>query len=180
MRDTIHASYIRNLSFRSGTPMWPKYTDQVEQKMSYPVDHHRLNAFYQSYGYLPSLEIPKGYHSWVKNYLSSHFEGRRIVVINPRQSRLTHSPTVIYRDADLADWHEFINYTGKKMPEVLFCQVGAFSEWDSKLSTFPNVFIPRLHGLSLAHELALLQASDMFIGTSSGFATMATFSRFRI
>jgi len=30
-------------------------------------------------------------------------------------------------------------------------------------------------GLGLAHELALLHRADLFMGSSSGFATMATF-----
>jgi hypothetical protein len=30
-------------------------------------------------------------------------------------------------------------------------------------------------GLGLGHELALLHRADLFMGTSSGFATMATF-----
>src|SRR5262249_14381133 len=39
-----------------------------------------------------------------------------------------------------------------------------------------NVFIARAWGLRLAHELALLKIADVFIGTSSGFATFATFT----
>ena len=39
----------------------------------------------------------------------------------------------------------------------------------------PNVLIPRAMGFGLAHELALLYRADLFMGSSSGFAAMATF-----
>jgi hypothetical protein len=39
-----------------------------------------------------------------------------------------------------------------------------------------NVLIPRAWGLRLAHELALLRISDLFMGTSSGFATFVSFT----
>jgi hypothetical protein len=38
------------------------------------------------------------------------------------------------------------------------------------------VFIPRAWGLRLSHELALLKIANLFMGTSSGFATFATFT----
>ena len=54
--------------------------------------------------------------------------------------------------------------------------VGGFQEWEHRLLRRRNVFIPRAWGLRLAHELALLKIADLFMGTSSGFATFATFT----
>ena len=59
---------------------------------------------------------------------------------------------------------------------TLFVMVGGFQEWEHRLLYRRNVFIPRAWGLRLAHELALLKIADVFIGTSSGFATFATFT----
>ena len=39
-----------------------------------------------------------------------------------------------------------------------------------------NVVIPRNRGLGLADELELLHHADMFMGSSSGFSAVATFS----
>jgi hypothetical protein len=100
--------------------------------------------------------------------------GRPLVVINPRQSTLTETPTVIYRDAPLPIWHTFIDAIGARRPELLFVMVGGFQEWEHRLMYRRNVFIPRAWGLRLAHELALLKTADLFMGTSSGFATFAT------
>jgi hypothetical protein len=54
--------------------------------------------------------------------------------------------------------------------------VGGFQEWEHRLLRRRNVFIPRAWGLRLSHELALLRIADLFMGTSSGFATFATFT----
>jgi hypothetical protein len=103
-------------------------------------------------------------------------EGRPLIIINPRQSSLTENPTVTYRDAPLAAWHAFIDAVAERRPEALFVMVGGFQEWEHRLLYRRNVFVPRAWGLRLAHELALLKIADLFMGTSSGFATFATFT----
>ena len=60
-------------------------------------------------------------------------------------------------------------------PEVLFLLLGGYTEWDRTVCRVSNVLIPRAMGFGLGHELALLQRSDLFMGSSSGFGTMATF-----
>ncbi len=176
LRDVIHASYLRVLANHSGSPIWPPFSDQVKKNIRYPIDHKFINEFFRLNKTLPKLCHPKGYEAWTKSFIKEHFPQQKLVVINPRQSRLTNSPTVVYRDADLDDWYQFLSNCADTMHDVMFVQVGGFMEWEYRLQSLPNVFIPRKHGLNLAHELAILCSSDMFIGTSSGFATMATFT----
>jgi len=83
---------------------------------------------------------------------------------------------VTYRDSPLDEWHKFIDDVGVRYPDVQFLMLGGFLEWDSALTRRANVAIPRMMGLSLAHELALLAHSHLFLGASSGFSTMATFT----
>ena len=45
------------------------------------------------------------------------------------------------------------------------------------ITKYSNVFIARNNGLNLAHELAILNYSDGFIGTSSGYSTFVTFTK---
>src|SRR5262249_33960651 len=106
----------------------------------------------------------------------SELGGRPLVIINPRQSSLTENPTVTYRDAPLSAWHAFIDLVGERRPEGLFVMVGGFQEWEHRLLCRRNVFIPRASGMGLGHELALLKIADLFMGTSSGFATFVTFT----
>ena len=127
-----------------------------------------------------SLSAPRGYEAWARRFHATELEGRPLVVINPRQSSLTENPTVIYRDAPLPAWHAFIDAVAERRPEALFVMVGGFQEWEHRLLYRRNVFVPRAWGLRLAHELALLKIADLFMGTSSGFATFATFHRHRL
>jgi hypothetical protein len=145
-------------------------------RQDFPIDHRRINAFHARYGHVPALAAPRGYEGWARSFHERDLERRPLVVINPRQSSLTEVPTVTYRDAPLSAWHDFIDVIGQKRPEVLFVMVGGFQEWEHRLAYRRNVFIPRAWGLRLAHELALLKIADLFMGTSSGFATFVTFT----
>jgi len=59
---------------------------------------------------------------------------------------------------------------------VEFVVMGRLQEKPLELLRLPNVISLRSLGLGLGHELSLLLRSDLFIGTSSGFAAMANFS----
>jgi len=145
-------------------------------RQDFPIDHRRINAFHARHGHIPLLPAPRGYEIWARRFHETELGGRPLIVINPRQSSLTENPAVTTRDAPLQEWHAFIDAVAENRPEVMFVMVGGFQEWEHRLLRRRNVFIPRSCGLRLAHELALLKISDLFIGTSSGFATFATFS----
>jgi hypothetical protein len=162
---------------RSKAPMWPSAEDHFHRRMPYPLDHHKINAFFAKHGRIPNLDAPRGYAAWARSFLDGHFPGKFSVCINPRQSRLTAMPMTTYRDAPIDEWLQFTALTAERHPDVQFFLLGGYSEWDRRFATLPNITIPRTLGLTLAHELALVVHSDMFMGTSSGFATMATFGR---
>jgi hypothetical protein len=170
------AAYRRLLAHYAGVPIWPRFEDQVRQRVTYPLDHHAINAFHARNGFVPSLAAPRGYASWAHRFKAKMIGDRKMVCINPRQSRLTANATVTQRDADLKEWYDFIEAVGKRWPDIVFVQVGGYPEWGHRLQRYEHVLIPRAMGLSLAHELALMSMADMFMGTSSGFATWATFS----
>ena len=140
------------------------------------MGHEIINAFHARYGYIPRLAAPRGYREWAREFLQQHWPERFIVCINPRQGRLAAVATTTYRDSPLTEWHAFIDEIAVRYPHVHFLMLGGFPEWDNTLTRRANVSIPRTMGLTLAHELALLTEADLFMGTSSGFATMATFT----
>jgi ADP-heptose:LPS heptosyltransferase len=160
----------------AGTPMWPDLETHLAMRQDYPVSHHRLNSFYEHRGYLPELRAPHDLEDWAREFHRTELDGRPFAVINPRQSSLTDSPAVTYRDAPLDEWYRFIDAVGARQPQFLFVMVGGFQEWEHRLLHRRNVFVPRANGLTLAHELALMKIADLFMGTSSGFATFATFT----
>ena len=176
MRDVQTFNYLIALHHRDDRPMWPDLKTHLRMRQDFPLDHRSINAFHARNGHIPQLSAPRGYESWARRFHESELNGRPLVVINPRQSSLTENPAVTTRDAPLPIWHAFIDAVAERRPEVLFVMVGGFQEWEHHLLHRRNVFVPRAWGLRLAHELALLKIADLFMGTSSGFATFATFT----
>ena len=176
IRDVHTFNFLIASRDRDGLPMWPDMKTHLKMRQDFPIDHRRINAFHARHGYVPKLCAPRGYEGWARRFHETELGGRPLVIVNPRQSSLTETPAVIYRDASLPAWHAFVDEVATKQPDVLFVMVGGFQEWEHRLPLRKNVFIPRTCGLRLAHELALLKIADMFIGSSSGFATFATFA----
>jgi hypothetical protein len=175
VRDVRACNALISSHLARGMPMWPDLDTHLRMRQDFPIDHLRINAFHARHGHLPVLTAPRGYESWARRFHATELAGRPLVAINPRQSSLTDSPAVTTRDAALATWHAFIDVAAREQPEALFLMVGGFQEWEHHLPLRRNVFIPRAAGLRLAHELALMKLADLFMGTSSGFATFATF-----
>jgi hypothetical protein len=160
----------------SGAPMWPDFRTHLKMRQDYPIGHLHLNAFYARHGYLPKLRAPRDHEAWARRFHQSELGGRPLAIINPRQSSLTSNPAATYRDAPLESWHSFIDVVARSQPKVLFVMVGGHQEWEHRLLHRANIFVPRAFGLSLAHELALMKIARLFMGSSSGFATFATFT----
>jgi hypothetical protein len=176
IRDPLTAGLSLLTLVASRVPTWPPLSAHLRRRMTYPLGHGIINRFHGRHGYVPKLEAPRGYAGWARRFIAQHYAGRFLVCINPRQSRLTPTPAVTQRDAPLEEWYDFLRTVGRRYPDVHFFMLGGFLEWEHTLLKVDNVSIPRTMGLTLAHELALLTASNLFMGTSSGFATMATFS----
>lgn len=168
--DSMAAGLILSSLVASRTPRWPSFRAHLRRRMTYPMGQEIINRFHAREGYLPRLGAPKGYGRWAREFLQRQWPDRFVVCINPRQSRLSSVPATTYRDSPLHEWHAFIDAVADRYPDVHFFMLGGFVEWDSTLAHQPNVSIPRVMGL------ALLCSSDLFMGTSSGFATMATFT----
>lgn len=157
-----------------GRRMWPSFWSHLNHKLDF-ISHRRINAFYARHGSLPWLTAPRGYGDWADAFRRTHCNGRFVVAIQARQSALSLTPANLYRDSPLPEWYGFIRRAGKHCPDVLFLLLGGYTEWDRGAYDLPNVLIPRAMGFGLGHELALLHRADLFMGSSSGFAAMATF-----
>jgi ADP-heptose:LPS heptosyltransferase len=154
--------------------MWPSFHSHLNEKLDF-ISHRRINAFYRKHGYLPWLTAPRGYGAWADAFYQAHCGGRFVVAVNIRQGTLSLTPANLFRDSPLPEWHAFIRRVTARHPDVLFLILGGYTEWDREVYRLPNVLIPRAMGFGLGHELALLYRADLFMGSSSGFAAMATF-----
>jgi len=156
-------------------PMWPSFYGHLNRKLDF-ISHRRINAHFRKHGRLPWLTAPRGYAGWAAQFCRTHAAGRFLVAINIRQGRLSLTPANVFRDSPLPEWKAFIRRASISFPDSLFLILGGYSEWDREMLRLPNILIPRAMGFGLGHELALLHRADAFMGSSSGFAAMATFS----
>jgi hypothetical protein len=155
-------------------PMWPSFFNHLNGRLDF-ISHRCVNDFYAKHGYLPWLTAPRGYGAWADAFYKAHCGGRFVVAVNIRQGALSLTPANLFRDSPLPEWYAFIRRAAERYPDVLFLILGGYTEWDREVYRLPNVLIPRVMGFGLGHELALLHRADLFMGSSSGFATMATF-----
>lgn len=159
-------------------------SDDVDAVAAYFIkcinSHNLLNDYAQIQGkQVPFLQPSLGCMPDIRNLVDNHFCDKRIVVVHPRLRRLdtgmegTHT---YHRDSDFTSWIEFFKEAGEKFPQVQFFIVGRLQEKPLAFLRQPNVTSIRLFGMNLGHELTLMLESDLFIGTSSGFAALANFS----
>lgn len=154
--------------------MWPSLWGHLNRTLDF-ISHRRINAFYRQHGTLPWLTAPRGYGPWAETFLQLHCAGRFVVAVNIRQSSLSATPASLFRDSPVEAWRSLIRHAGARHPDVVFLVMGAYSELDREMCSLANVLVPRAMGFGLAHELALVSRADLFMGSSSGFAAMATF-----
>jgi hypothetical protein len=141
--------------------------------------HKGINAYAARHGRIPLLQPSMGCGPDVAGLLATYLSGKRLVPVHVRQRRLdagyggAHTHT---RDSDFLEWYEFLREAERRYPDVQFLALGRLQEKPLELLRLPNVTSLRTLGFGLGHELTLMLRSDLFIGTSSGFAAMANFS----
>ena len=157
-----------------------KPTPIVEYFSKYIYSHDRINSFAEKYGRIPLLRSSMGCEPDVTSLITKRFSDKRIVVVHSRLRRLDvgfGAGKTYARDSDFLEWYEFLKEAAKEFPDVQFVVVGRLQEKPLELLRLANVTSLRPFGLGLGHELSLMLRSDLFIGTSSGFAAMANFSK---
>ena len=175
------ADYERALEIRgNGRSVmigWPALMIEYFTKSIH--SHERINAYAAAHGRIPLLRPSMGCEPDVTGLLTKRFAGNRIVAIQMRLRRLDAgygAEHTYWRDSDFLEWYEFLKEAGKTHPDVQFVVMGRLQEKPLELLRLPNVISLRTLGLGLGHELSLLLRSDLFMGTSSGFAALANFS----
>ena len=142
--------------------------------------HERLNRYVSDHGHLPLLSPSRGCEPDIAGLIKARFGGKFIVVIHPRLRRLDYGmggEHTYTRDSDFLEWYDFVRTAGEKYSGVQFVLVGRLQEKPIELLRLSNVTSLRALGLGLGHDLTLMLNADLFIGTSSGFAAMANFSK---
>lgn len=148
--------------------------------IKYIYSHEKINGYHEAHGDIPLLTASRGCEPDIDGLLENVLANKRVVVIHPRLRRLDNGMAgdhTYFRDSDFLEWYEFVRETASRRSDVQFVVVGRLQEKPLELLRLPNVMSLRTLGLGLGHELTLMLKADLFIGTSSGFAAMANFSK---
>lgn len=158
---------------------WPSVNDIIRKKWVY-TSHSRINNFYEKNNYIPRLAIYPSFSEFSESPIKEIVKNKTIISVNIRQrkkySDYRNNYSDLLRDSSIDEWYNFFMYNEKNNPDCLFLILGGYSEWDNKLYRFNNILIPRTKSMNLYDEISLLLKSDMFLGSSSGFAQIASFS----
>jgi hypothetical protein len=156
----------------------PEANDYVRMQVS---SHRDINLdATRCGGALPYLHAPLGADKDVREFIRQfREEGCFIVALHFRLRGLDRAfeGSELHRDAEFEEWMRFMRVVSQKFPFVRFVLLGRIQEKPIVLLKQKNVIVPRFLGFNLAHELALVQEADLFMGTSSGFAAMANFTQ---
>lgn len=147
--------------------------------IKYIYSHENINAFFTQRGYIPFLTSALGCKPDIEELIARRFKGKKLVPfhLRLRQLDIGYGGAHTYgRDSDFLEWYDFLKKASIKYPEVQFVALGRLQEKPLAILRLPNVVSLRIYGLSLGHELCLMLKSDLFIGSSSGFAAFANFS----
>lgn len=141
--------------------------------------HLDLNAYYEKNKTIPFLSAPKGCVNDARKICTEIGPSKFVVLthfrLRQRDQSIGHPESE--RDSDFNAWLEFFKFAERKLKDVMFVLLGKIQEKPPVLLQQSNVIYPRLQGFNLGHELALFECCSMFLGSSSGFAAMANFSK---
>ena len=167
----------REFFFKLADPSGSKVTEYFDKHIH---SHEMINAFSLKFGQIPMLQEALGCSPDVDEFMSQSLLGKKIVSFHLRLRRLDagYGGDQTYdRDSDFFEWYDFLRIAARRYTDVIFVALGRLQEKPLELLALPNVISLRSFGMGLGHELTLMNRSNLFIGSSSGFAAYANFSR---
>jgi len=151
--------------------VFPPYKDNENGELDdYTQYFNFVIKYYSNYSFLPAVNCKKAVLMWAYYFLSANMKLKLPVIVHLRNVN-AH----LYRNAFIDAWLEFIGYCERRY-DVLFVMIGEKEEIDTRFRGFSNVLIAKDYNTTIEQDLALIQTGIMFLGTTSGPATMALFS----
>ena len=133
--------------------------------------HNLINYYYKKFKTLPKLKPREQFLNQL-----NYFKEKKIIAVNFRQSNLSEYPNNFRRDSKSENWFAFFKFAEKKNPNVHFILLGDVERYENKFFDFDNTLSLRKYNYHLGHEISLILSGIPFIGTSSGYSAVATFS----
>lgn len=152
--------------------VWPSAITFAEGKyLFYAIQNEVFYNYFQAHRTFPPLSCRPFLKRWADQFVREHAGSAIPVSIQLRNNPLFGA----YRNSLIDVWLEFFQHCQDRYP-VRFILIGTRAEVDERIRRHPNVIVAKDHGTSLEQDLALVSASAMHLGASSGPCIMAFFS----
>ena len=149
----------------------PTLRDLAGRRRVYERYRQRLMDFYQARGSVPGLSCRPGTLLWARHFLAEEVRPRLPVVVQLRGNAVWSRE----RNAQKEAWAEFFAHCRGRY-HVRFIVIGAREEIDPALRRLDNVCFAKDHATTVEQDLALIQTSLCYLGTTSGPGVMALLS----
>ncbi len=152
--------------------VWPPGENFCSREyLYYRILNELFFEWHSSHGALPVLSGRKVLVDWARNFNHDHVYPLVPVTVQLRNNKQFHQE----RNLDPGVWNEFFDHCSGRYPAkfVILCAPG---EIDARFRDCANVVIAKDYHTSIEQDLALVQAAEIHIGTSSGPGTMAWFN----
>lgn len=148
--------------------IFPPYVDANGRSFTgYDQFSQYMQMFYAEHGHIPHLSCQPAMNSWAYQFLAATVRPRLPVIVQLRNTSIEHS-----RNARLEYWLEFFSFCEMRY-DVMFVLIGDKSEIDPRFRNLPNVLVAKDHGTTVEQDMALIQTSMMYMGSTSGPNFMA-------
>jgi hypothetical protein len=151
--------------------VWPPFPQYVSREyLYYRVFNEVLFDYFQKQKTLPRLESRAPARAWAKAFMEQHVATDVAVTVQLRRNSANPA-----RDSDYASWISFFELCKGRYP-AKFLIICAQHETDPRLRQCSNVVVAKDHCTNVEQDLALIEASAIHMGASSGPSTIAMFS----
>lgn len=148
--------------------IFPPYIDSMGRSLTrYEQYSNYVQTFYFEHGYIPYLSCQPAMVMWARQFLATKVRPHLPVIVH-----LRNTSTCIGRNARLECWLEFFSFCQMRY-NVTFVLIGDNNEIDPRIRDLSNVLVAKDHGTTAEQDMALIQTAMMYIGTTSGPASMA-------
>ena len=163
------ASFIANNA--SKYHIFPPYRDKNYNKLNrYEHYFNYIKIFYENNGYVPHLSCQAATLKWARQFIAEKVRPQFPVVVHLRNSSIN-----LHRNAKISCWLDLFQYCQTRY-EITFIVIGNNDEIDPQIRQLQNILVAKDYGTTLEQDLALIQTGILYMGSTSGPATMAIFN----
>ncbi len=161
-------SYVTNNLHRYH--VFPPARDIFGLQDSYRDYFNCVQRFYAKHGFIPHLSCKPAMVKWAYSFIEQEVRPHLPVVVH-----LRNRSAEMERNAKLEDWSEFFTFCQDKF-NVKFILISTREEIDPRFRGLENVIFSKDYSTTVEQDMALIQASLIFLGTRSGTWVFPAFS----